>query len=165
MTDGVFVYDRHGSIVQVNTAARRLLALDVVPDYSARPLEERVALLDMRDTQGQSVPRGSSAPGRLLKGEVLTGANALEVQVRALDGREMQVSIGGAPLRDQEGRITGAVMTFRDMSERHRLEQLERRIHAETEARRALLHMFLDMFPSSVFLVHRSDAMLFLSNP
>jgi signal transduction histidine kinase len=127
-------------------------------------LEERIALLDMRDTQGQSLPRGSSAPGRLLKGEVLTGANALEVQVRALDGREMQVSIGGAPLRDQEGRITGAVMTFRDMSERHRLQQLERRIHAETEARRALLQMILDELPSSVYLVHGSDARLILAN-
>jgi len=164
MTDGVFVYDRHGSIMQVNTAARRLLALDVVPDYTARPLEERIALLDMRDTQGQSLPRGSSAPGRLLKGEVLTGANALEVEVRALDGQEMQVSIGGAPLRDQEGRITGAVMTFRDMSERHRLQQLERRIHAETEARRALLQMILDELPSSVYLVHGSDARLILAN-
>jgi signal transduction histidine kinase/PAS domain-containing protein len=164
MTDGVFVYDRHGSIVQVNTAARRLLALDVVPDYTARPLEERLALLDMRDTQGQSLPRGSSAPARLLKGEVLTGANALEVQVRALDGREVQVSIGGAPLWNQEGRITGAVMTFRDMSERHRLEQLERRIHAETEARRALLQMILDELPSSVYLVHGSDARLILAN-
>ncbi len=131
LTDGVFVYDRHGSIVQVNTAARRLLALDVVPDYTARPLEERIALLDMRDTQGQSLPRGRSAPGRLLKGEVLTGANALEVQVRALDGQEMQVSIGGAPLRDQEGRITGAVM---------------------------------NELPSSVYLVHGSDARLILAN-
>ena len=164
MTDGVFIYDRHSSIVQVNTAARRLLALDRVPDYTARPLEERIALLDMRDTQGQSLPRGSSAPARLLKGEVLTGTNALEVQVRALNGREMQVSIGGAPLRDQEGRITGAVMTFRDMSERHRLEQLERRIHAETEARRALLQMILDELPSSVYLVHGSDARLILAN-
>jgi len=164
LTDGVFVYDRHGSIVQVNTAARRLLALDVVPDYTARPLEERLALLDMRDTQGQSLPRGSSAPGRLLKGEVLTGANVLEVQVRALDGREVQASIGGAPLWGQEGRITGAVMTFRDMSERHRLEQLERRIHAETEARRALLQMILDELPSSVYLVHGSDARLILAN-
>ncbi len=164
MTDGVFVYDRHGSIVQVNTAARRLLALDVVPDYTARPLEERIALLDMRDTQGQSLPRGTSAPARLLKGEVLTGANALEVQVRALDGREVQVSIGGAPLWGQEGRITGAVTTFRDMSERHRLEQLERRIHAETEARRALLQMILDELPSSVYLVHGSDARLILAN-
>src|SRR5258708_1698338 len=164
MTDGGFVSDRHGSIMQVNTAARRLLALDVVPDYTARPLEERLALLDMRDIQGQSLPRGTSAPARLLKGEVLTGANALEVQVRALDGREMQVSIGGAPLWNQEGRITGAVITFRDMSERHRLEQLERRIHAETEARRALLQMILDELPSSVYLVHGSDARLILAN-
>ncbi len=164
LTDGVFVYDRHGNLVQENTAARRLFALDVVPDYAACPLEERLALLDMHDTQGQSLPRGSSPPGCLLKGEVLTGANAMEVQVSALDGREVQASIGGAPLRDQEGRITGAVLTFRDMSERHRLEQLERRIHAETEARRALLQMILDELPSSVYLVHGSDARLILAN-
>ena len=164
MTDGVFVYDRHGNLVQVNTAAQRLFALDVVPDYTARPLEERLALLNVHDTQGQSLSRGNSPPGRLLKGEVLTGTNAMEVQMRALDGREVQASIGGAPLWNQEGRITGAVMTVRDMSERHRLQQLERRIHAETEARRALLQMILDELPSSVYLVHGSDARLILAN-
>jgi signal transduction histidine kinase/GAF domain-containing protein len=164
LTDGVFVYDRHGNIMQVNTVARRLFALDVVPDYTARPLEERLALLDVHDTQGQCLSRGNSPPGRLLKGEVLTGANAMEVQMRALDGREMQASIGGAPLWDQEGRIAGAVITLRDMSERHRLQQLERRIHAETEARRALLQMILDELPSSVYLVHGSDARLILAN-
>src|SRR5260370_1618701 len=105
MTDGVFVYDRHGSIVQVNTASRRLRALDVVPYYTPPPLQGRIALLDMRHTSGQSLPRGSSAPGRLLKGEVLTGAHALALQVRALDGQEVQVSIGGTPLWGQESRI------------------------------------------------------------
>ena len=123
MTDGVFVYDSNGSIVQTNTTARTLFALDIDPEYASRPLEERLARLVVHDTQGQPLPREHFPQVRLLKGEVLAGHNAMEVLVQALDGREFQVNIGGAPLYDQHGRIIGAVMTVRDMSERYRLER------------------------------------------
>ena len=133
MTDGVFVYDSNGTIVQMNTTARTLFALDSEPEYASRPLEERLARLVVHDTQGQLFPRELFPQVRLLKGEVLGGVNAVDVLVQALDGREFQASIGGAPLYDQEGRIIGAVMTVRDMSERYRLER--RLYEAEREAR------------------------------
>ena len=41
---------------------------------------------------------------------------------------------------------------------------IERRIHAETEARRAVLQMILDELPSSVYLVRGHDARLMLAN-
>ncbi len=164
MTDGVFVYDHTGKIVQMNTTARTLFALDIQPEYASLPLEKRIAQLVAYDRQGQMLSTEHFPMVRLLKGEVLTGANAMDVLVQALDGREIPVSIGGAPLYDQEGHITGAVMTVRDMSERHRLGQLERRMHAETETRRAMLQMILDELPSSVYLVHGNDARLVLAN-
>jgi two-component system phosphate regulon sensor histidine kinase PhoR len=133
MTDGVFVYDWDGNIVQVNSTARALFAFDAAPDYTSRPLKERLARLVVQDTQGQPLSSGQWPQQRLLSGEVLTGENALEVLVRAFDGRELQVSIGGAPLRDPRGRIVGAVMTVRDITERRRLEQIERRMHSEAE--------------------------------
>jgi two-component system phosphate regulon sensor histidine kinase PhoR len=131
ITDGVFVYDNRGNIVQMNTMARTLFAFDAVPDYVSRPLEERLAQLVVRDTRGRVLPREQWPPLRLLKGEVLTGANAMDVLVRTFDGREVQVSIGGAPLYDQVGRIIGAVMTTRDMTERLRLEQEAERLKDE----------------------------------
>jgi PAS domain-containing protein len=164
MTDGVCVYDSNGNIAQMNTTARTLFALDSEPEYASRPLEERLARLVVHDTQGQLFPREFFPQVRLLKGEVLGGVNAVDVLVQALDGREFQASIGGAPLSDQEGRIIGAVMTVRDMSERRRLEQIERQMRAETEARLALLQLILDELTSSVYLVRGHDARLVLAN-
>ncbi len=164
MTDGVLVYDSNGAIVQINTAACRLFALDLDPEYASRSLEERLPLVALRDKDGQFLPKEQWPPLRLLKREVLTGQNAMEVLARALDGREVEISIGGAPLYDQQGQIVGAVMTVHDMSEHRRLEEIERRAHEETEARRALLQLILDELPSSVYLVRGPDARLVLSN-
>ena len=164
MTDGVFVYDSYGAIVQINTAARKLFALDLDPEYASRSLEERLPLVALRDKDGQSLPKEQWPPLRLLKGEVLTEQNAMEVLARALDGREVEISIGGAPLYDQQGQIAGAVMTVHDMSEHRRLEEIERRAYEETEARRALLQLILDELPSSVYLVRGPDARLVLAN-
>jgi len=164
MTDGVLVYDSNGAIVQINTAACRLFALDLDPEYVARSLEERLPLVALRNKDGQVLPKEQWPPLRLLKGEVLTGQNAKEVLARALDGREVEISVGGAPLYDQQGQIVGAVMTVHDMSEHRRLEEVERRAHEETEARRALLQLILDELPSSVYLVRGPDARLVLTN-
>src|SRR5947208_14320 len=59
--------------------------------------------------------------------------------------------------------IPGAVVVWHDVTEARRL-LLERRVHAETEARRALLQTILDELPSSVYLVRGPDARLVLAN-
>src|SRR5947208_12399151 len=59
--------------------------------------------------------------------------------------------------------IPGAVVVWHDVTETRRL-LLERRVHAETEARRALLQTILDELPSSVYLVRGPDARLVLAN-
>ena len=60
-------------------------------------------------------------------------------------------------------RVSGAVVVWHDVTEARRL-MIERRVHAETEARRAVLQMILDELPSSVYLVHGHDARLVLAN-
>ena len=59
--------------------------------------------------------------------------------------------------------VSGAVVVWHDVTESRRLT-IERRVHAETEARRALLQMILDELPSSVYLVRGHDARLVLAN-
>jgi PAS domain S-box-containing protein len=123
MTDGVAVYDVRGSLLHANTALRTLLAFDRDPAYSARPFPERVAVLAMRDTTGRLLAPDESVQARVLRGEVLTGANAVDVLVRSLDGRELELSVSGAPMRDDAGRIAGAVLVVRDVTQRRRLER------------------------------------------
>jgi signal transduction histidine kinase len=163
MADGVFVYDQQGKIIQMNTAAGELL-FPGVEDFPAHSLEERLALLTVRDQQGQMLSQQDWPIRRILHGEVLKERNAVDVLLRSLDGRELQVRISGAPMRDQQGSVIGAVGIVRDVSERHRVEQLERQLHAETQAHLALLQLILDELPGSVFLVRGSNARLLLAN-
>ena len=72
---------------------------------------------------------------RNLRGEVLTGADAVDIVYRLPDGQDLQISVSGAPLRDPDGEIVGAVAICRDVTERR---ALERRTH---EALVALLAM------------------------
>ena len=127
ITDGVIIYDRDGRIVQVNAAARELIGLDARPDYASLALEDRLSLFAVYNERGQPLPREQWPVSRILKGEVLKGAQALEVAMHTLDGRKVQVSIGGAPVRDQEGRIVGAVAVAR-VTERYRLERRTREV-------------------------------------
>ena len=132
MADGVIVYDQRCHPLQINRAYRDLLALDHAPaEYESLPARERLRLLDMRNaTTGAPLPFDKSPAGRALKGgEVVTGQRA-DVRLRAFDGRELEVTISAAPLRDQEGHIVGAVCVLHDQTERNRLAR-------EREAARA----------------------------
>jgi PAS domain S-box-containing protein len=153
--DGVLVYDSGGMIVQMNTAARRLLGLDVVPDYVTRPWAERLARFAMRDRQGHILSSEQWPLVRLLNGEVLTGPNTREVLLQPLDGGEIQASIAGTPLRDQDGRVTGAVMTVRDLSERYRLEQRLEKAEHEARERASQLEAIFEAMPEALLVYDR----------
>ena len=123
VVDAVFIYDREGKIVRTNSAARTLFGLDAMPAYTEGSPQQRAALISVRDEQGRPLPAEESGLYRLLRGEALTGADALDVRLRVADGRELEVSITGAPLRDVTGAITGAIAISRDVTERKRLER------------------------------------------
>ncbi len=137
VVDALFVYDAQGHIVRMNAAARAMMGLDALPDYAALGPNERVQRIDVRDASGRPIAPEESGLTRLLRGEVLTGASALDVQITTPDGRRLHVSITGAPLRDQDGRIVGAVAISRDVGERRRLE---RRTHDALEALLEMAH-------------------------
>ncbi len=63
-----------------------------------------------------------------LRGKELAGSHALELHARALDGQELNLSVGAAPLRDGDGQIVGAVAVYRDVTKRRELERERRRM-------------------------------------
>ena len=164
MADGVFVYDRQGQLIQMNKAADELFIPGGAVDLATHSLEERLSLLTVRDLQGRPLSREDWPMQRIMHGEVLKERNAMDVLLRSLDGRELQVSVSGAPMLDQQGKIIGAVGIVRDVTKRRRLERMERQMHAETEARLALLQLILDELPSSVYFVRGTNARLILAN-
>ncbi|MGZ3675971.1 MAG: PAS domain S-box protein, partial [Ktedonobacterales bacterium] len=126
ITDGVLVLDRNGAIVDANAAARRDLPSDLEA-YNALSLEERMLWYQPRLAGNRQTTLEDGPVARLLRGETLTGDAAVDMIVRLPDGRELEVSVGGAPIRDAQGDMTGVVSVIRDVTERRRLER--ERVH------------------------------------
>ena len=152
MADGVCFYDRDVRIVEVNPAYRALLALDARPDYLSLPIAERVRLLAYRNALGQPFPEGQSLPQRVLRGEVLTGTDAVDFVMRRLDGQEVAVNASGGPVRDATGAIVGGVLILRDVSERRRLEHQVHVAAQEAEARASQLEAIFEAMADAVLV-------------
>ena len=136
VTDGLYVYDHTGRLARVNRAGQSLLLSgEFAPEPTAQELGERVRHYSPRDETGQVLPEERWPIRRLLAGETLAGPTAADIRMRVAQGQEAQFSISGAPVRDAEQRIVGAVALMRDVTERRRLE---RRTH---DTLRALLMM------------------------
>src|SRR5947209_1526826 len=156
VTDAVVVHDSEGQIILLNAAAERIHPLGRTV-YTLQTLPQRDSQFLPRDEQGQPLPVEQWPFQRILHGKELTGGHAVDVRVRLTDGHERLMNFSGAPIRAAHGRRIGRVILGRDVTEQRRLEESERHVHAETEARRALLQLILDTLPISAYLVRGRD--------
>ena len=161
IADGVTLVDDQGGILRENSAARRMreavqespAAGDVSEALLHRPAERA-----LQGAVEQSLPVTLVDAQQELR-EFIVSASPLR-----------QSSRTSGPLRKHEQpadgaaqRVAGAVVVWHDATEARRL-LLERRAHAETEARRALLQTVIDELPSGVYLVRGPEARLVLAN-
>lgn len=116
MSDGVLLVDGEGRSVFINPAGERLLGATQV----GVPIFQQAQVYRLRDEHG-----------RMLETEELPAAQALStgrlVQdvtvIIARDGAErVAVSMSATPLAE-DGRTSGVIVTFRDITERRRLEE------------------------------------------
>jgi PAS domain S-box-containing protein len=135
--DPVFVYDRQLRIVRSNGAAQSLLGRVVPREKQSLSIEERSAYANTRDEYGVPLQPNDWPQHRILRGEVLTQAQAVEILMRGLDGQDIQCGISGVPLRDTTGAIIGAVLVFHEVTERR---QLERRTQDALDSLLAMAH-------------------------
>ncbi|HEX8036271.1 MAG TPA: ATP-binding protein, partial [Ktedonobacterales bacterium] len=126
ITDGVLVLAMDGAIVDANAAARRQLPCDL-EEFNVLSRRQRVELFQMRIAGNRETTPDDWPFTRLLRGESLTGDAAVDILMRLPDGRDCEVSVGGAPIRDAQGNMTGVVSVIRDVTERRRLER--QRVH------------------------------------
>jgi PAS domain-containing protein len=133
MADGVAVYDPQGRFVRANSALRQLFGFDADPEYTARPLDDRAQRLLLFYEQGQLLSLEQWPQWRVLRGEILAGASAVEGSVRTVDGRELWVSTTGAPVYGPDGQVTGTVLITRDVTARRALERRVREQAAQLE--------------------------------
>lgn len=121
--DGIMLFDTEGRILRMNTALRRFLGYAATEPDTYLTTADFIRQFDIRDASGQLLAPEERAPYRILRGETLTGQQAVDRRVRAGHRREIWVSISGAPVRNQQGQIVGGVLSIRDITEQQRLER------------------------------------------
>ena len=129
MPDAAALFGADGQVLLVNAAFRALFRLDERPGFFAQPVEVRRRLLEIRDPNGNPLLPEHSPFERVLRGgETLSRGQAVDIQTRTADGRTTDVEVVGSPVRGMDGRITGAVLLYRDVTERRRLERRTRQV-------------------------------------
>ena len=131
IADPIMVYDRDGQLVQANPAAHTLNQRIDQAGYTDRQYDERVRLSLPRDSTGRPLEPAELPTARVLRGERFIGADAVDLIMRRLDGRDVLINISGAPIRDTQGQIQGAVVVSRDVTAQR---DLERRTHQALDA-------------------------------
>ncbi|MFL5667678.1 MAG: PAS domain S-box protein [Ktedonobacteraceae bacterium] len=116
MTDGVAVCDHEGHVKQTNAAFRALFAMGA----DAEPVQ-----LLPNEWGMWAVPydlRGRPL-FQVLRGEHLSSLQMMDLIGHSRAGQELFLNVRGAPIRDDAGQIVGGIAVYRDVTERHRLEE------------------------------------------
>ena len=116
MSDGVLLVDGEGRSVFINPAGQRLLGHTEV----GVPIFKQADVYRLRDEHGRMLD-----PDQLPAAQALSTGRAVQ-DVTVLIAREgierVAVSMSATPLRE-DGRTSGVVVTFRDITERRALEE------------------------------------------
>jgi PAS domain S-box-containing protein len=125
LADGLFMVNTDGEIIRSNAVFQEIVGFKAEDKdtFMALSREQRYALLHASDENGMQLPFEAWPETRILKGEVLKGASVVDLHLRNLAGRDLQLSIGGAPLFNKDGKLVAALCICRDVTERRILEQ------------------------------------------
>ncbi|HEY7849124.1 MAG TPA: ATP-binding protein, partial [Ktedonobacterales bacterium] len=128
IADGVVIYDDAGRLLQWNTALAEMFELERMPEYVELPVDVRPGRLQVRDERDQPIPPDQLPFMRAVRGEMLTGAQAVDLTITTPSGRVKNVNASAAPLHDETGHTIGAVTVYRDVTERRQSEERLRAI-------------------------------------
>jgi|GEM_PF-458226 len=122
IVDGVYVYDSQGHLLRMNTAAQSFSPLLGQSEYLLRSFPERVSSYIALNEHRQRLENSDLPLTRVLRGEMLTGSQTNDTILLQQNGTDILMNMSGAPIWDDEGRIRGAVIVSRDITERQKLE-------------------------------------------
>ncbi|MFP4445348.1 MAG: PAS domain S-box protein, partial [Desulfosudaceae bacterium] len=114
--DGVIAVDLEERVVRINPVAELLTGWSA-EEAVGRPVTEMFTLISSETRE----PIENPVAKILKEGTVIGMANHTVLISR--DGREYQIADSGAPIRDADGKITGVVLVFRDVTEKYELEE------------------------------------------
>ncbi len=124
--DAVISSDKDGRVSFINPVAESVTGWDR-KDALGKPIAEVFKIINEHTREPIENP-----VTRVLR-EGKAGGLADQAILLARDGREVPIDDSSAPLIDDDGKLIGAVLVFRDITERRRAEQERARLLAEAE--------------------------------
>ncbi|MCC7430707.1 PAS domain S-box protein [bacterium] len=125
--DAVITTDTQGNITFMNEIAELLTGWDN-KDAIGKPLVSIFKIINQTTRKEAKNP----VQNVIKTGKIVGLAN--HTVLIAKDGKEFSIDDSAAPIKNENGKITGAVLVFRDITERYKTEQLIRENKANLEA-------------------------------
>lgn len=147
---GIWMADQSGWIVGNNPAAERIWGgahytdLPHYRDYKGWRVDTGEPIAAEESAMARAITQGETAPREL-------------VRIRAFDGSFKTIINSGAPLRNENGDITGAIVVNEDITLLHEAQEKQR-------ASEELLRTVFNLLPVGVWIADR-DGEITLSNP
>ncbi len=139
--DAVIAADQDGFITFMNPVAEALTAWNM-EEARHRKLTDVFRIIN-RDTLG---PIENPVNKVLREGRIVGLANHTRLISR--EGKEIPIDDSAAPIKDDQGNITGVILVFRDVTERERADE-------QVKTERAKLKSILDTMNDGIYLVGR----------
>jgi PAS domain S-box-containing protein len=134
--DAVITTDLEGRVTLINQVAQEMVGWTEA-EAEGRPLMEVFRIINEQTRQPIENPAA-----RVLRGGPSAGFADHDVLITR-DGKETPVENSAAPIKDERGNLIGVVLTFRDITERKRVEKereqllrYEQEAHSEAEVAR-----------------------------
>ncbi len=148
IADGVIATGTAGEVLFMNRVALAVTGW-TEQEAAGQPLE-RVFTLQAR---GGGPERTNPALRAMARGEVVSLQEYSKLCAR--DGRIVPIDDSAAPIRDAEGRVIGAVLIFRDVTERSQLHGQREQLTRDLQAANALLDTVFNQAPVGLGLWDR----------
>jgi PAS domain S-box-containing protein len=129
--DAVIATDSDGLVALMNPLAEQLTGWSR-GEAVGRPIDEVLRIVN----EETRAPATNPVPATLTLGTIHGLANHTIVIAR--DGSECPIADSCAPIRDGAGSVVGAVLVFRDVTERNRLDRVLSEQNAELERARSM---------------------------
>ena len=151
LTDGLFITDVDGNIVEMNAVALRMHGYSSLAEAQGE-VSSREANFEVRTAEGKVLPLSEWPVMRVLRGERFSD---VELLVRLLKRDSSWIgAYSGTPIYDSEGHLRLGVISVRDVTERRQLlenEKSARRAVEKSEAK------FRSIFNLAAVGIARSD--------
>jgi PAS domain S-box-containing protein len=155
--DAVIATDTSDKITFMNTVAEQLTEC-TLNEARGKPVQEIFRVINEFTRRNVEDP-----VARVIEKGMIDGLTNLTILVRK-NGTEVAIDHSGAPIRDKDGKTTGVVLVFRDITERKKLEKEAHRLLGAVQQERDKISSLLNSINDEVWFAD-TEKRYTLANP